>query len=108
LQNLASSTTAIEVWMIWCIISTFFILLQNGVVMVIARKRNPETKSNPDEKDSLQSNLTVRKAFYPKEFNKENGTKNRIDFAHKIDRISFLVCLIAFAIFNILFWYKYL
>ncbi len=76
--------------------------------MVIARKRNPETKSNADEKDSLQSNLTVKKAFFPKELNKENGTRERIYLEHKIDRISFLVCLVAFAIFNILFWYKYL
>jgi hypothetical protein len=98
--------------MIWCIISTFLILLQNGVVMVIARDK--EEKSDQKKEDGRRSWRMKRKSICPdckfsfrmEDNNNKKEMKNKL--SKKVDRISFAISILTFLLFNIAFWKFYL
>ena len=101
---LANAHTAIEVWMLYCIISTFLILLQNGLVMLIAR--------HLEEKSDLKSIFKVGKPRGcqrgPTGEAAAKQAQEKVQHLVKIiDKISFGGCVASLLIFNLVFWTSY-
>ena len=121
LFEIADVPTAIEIWMIWCIVSTFLILLQNGYVMVIAREKEisiPQTSSDKrlqrskkcwKPREMFNSVTCLHNSFgFDKRRDIEIENQTRKDFSKKVDQISFGISVILFCIFNSIFWATYL
>ena len=92
--------------MLYCIISTFLILLQNGLVMLIARRL---------EEKSDQKRWSVFKVGKPKRCQRgptkeaaANQAQEKVQHLVKIiDKISFGACVASLLIFNFVFWTSY-
>ena len=102
---LANNSTAIEVWMIWCIFSTFLILVQNSLVMFIIKER--EEKS--ERVKQVMNTSWQKKNISPQSSRNENKQlKNKQELLKRVDKVSFAICLLIFFLFNIFFWNIYL
>ena len=92
--------------MVYCIISTFLILLQNGLVMLIARQL---------EEKIGQKHWSIFKVGKPKRCQRgptrETMAKQTQDKAQNlvqiIDKISFGVCVACLLTFSLVFWTVY-
>jgi DNA-binding HxlR family transcriptional regulator len=97
-----NTATAIEVWMIYCIISTFLILLQNGIVMLIIREleeRKHQPFWPPWKMRSLNKTHTGEKDKMLTEKVKDDAKK----FVKHVDKISFLICVIGSLLFTLIY-----
>ena len=103
---LANTPMAIEVWMLYCIASTFLILLQNGLLMMIDR----HLEANGDLKGWPMFKAIKPQIFRSGQINEFDAKRSRDankNLVKTIDKISFGVCVASFVIFVILFWVVY-
>ncbi len=92
--------------MIFCIISTFLILLQNGIVMLIMRvleEKNLQPLQPLLKIRSLNKTHTSQRDNMPIEKVREDAQK----FVKRFDKISFLVCFILFLLYTLIFCLVY-
>jgi len=88
--------------MIFCIISTFLILLQNGIAMLIIREleqRKHKPFWPPWKMRSLNKTQTREKDRMPIEKVKDDAQK----FVQCVDKISFLVFVIGSLLFTLIY-----
>ena len=90
--------------MIFCIMSTFMILLQNGLVMVIARQLGDENDQKFGKILKMIKCRNVDDDVVRRDENLQCEAQNMVNL---IDRISFVICFFGFVLFYLVFWLCY-
>jgi hypothetical protein len=90
--------------MIFCIISTFLVLLQNGVMMLLVRQLEEGKEPFGVLKFRTGNKThTSQKKDMPIEKVKEDAQK----FVKRFDNISFVVCVLGFILFTLIYCLVY-
>ncbi len=89
--------------MIFCIISTFLVLLQNGVMMLLIRQLEGKEPFGILKFRTGNKTHTSQKNDMPIEKVKEDAQK----FVKRFDNISFIVCVMGFILFTLIYCLVY-
>jgi hypothetical protein len=89
--------------MIFCIISTFLVLLQNGVMMLLIRRLEGKEPFRVLKFRTGNKTHTSQKNDMPIEKVKEDAQK----FVKRFDNISFVVCVLGFILFTLIYCLVY-
>lgn len=99
----ADTLTALEVWLIACLLFVFLTVIEYGIILKLNKfRKNFENKSTTVHVASSQTTTTASKYFS----DQNNGKKYEL-IMEKIDNTAFWITPLLFVLFNLCYWCYY-